>query len=397
MDHNQTNLHTSRVRGHGENNVWASPIAAFMSEDSGDISDSIFFQIAEKTQDGIVFIDREGRVSWLNEQIENLFGLQRKRVVGTNAIIFLNRYIIPHVTGWERFADCVHEAYAKGRDVKNQDLSLVDSKGSVNTIAFGSFIIHDGSYRGWRIDLYRPLDGPEKDKVPGVDNRRSAVTASVPDTSGEPGKGKDVQIGNTSPTSHIRFADMTDIILRCDGNLDVMLANQGACALFGYDPASLQSLRLFDVLTPDSFRRTKQAYRDLIEGPGTDTLRRLTGECRRHDGSTVRVEVGLTAVWSPGGPAGITAIACAPGDGRKDGAIMFRARDQIEKNMEQCAMINDKIRNPLQAIVGFADLTGGEHADRIIEQASKINEIVPEPDRGWMVSFTVRESLRTQV
>jgi PAS domain-containing protein len=397
MDHNQTHLLTSRDRDHGKKHVWTSPAAAFMSDDHEDALDSIFFQFAEKSRDGIVFIDREGRVSWLNERIEDLFGLQRKRVVGTNAIIFLNRYIVPHVTGWEHFADHVHDAYAKGRDVKNQYLSLVDPKGNVNTVAFGSFIIHDGSYRGWRIDLYRPLDGSEKEPVPGGDSRRRAVTAPVPEESGESGKGKDVQIGNTSPASHIHLVDMPDFILRCDGNLDVVFANQGARALFGNDPAPLQSLRLSEILTPDSFRRTNLAYRDLIEGSGTDTVRRLPWECRRHDGSIVRVEAELTAVWSPRGPAGITAIACAPGDGRMERAVMFRVLDQIEKNMEQFAMLNDQIRNPLQVIVGLADLSGGDLADRIFEQANRIDEIVRELDRGWMVTFTVRESLRTLV
>ncbi|KQC02948.1 MAG: hypothetical protein APR53_01905 [Methanoculleus sp. SDB] len=396
MDYNQTRVRTSRESDHSKNNVWVSPAAAFISDDQGDASDEIFFQFAEKSRDGIVFIDREGRVSWLNERIEDLFGIQRERVVSTNAIIFLNRYIVPRIAGWKHFADCVHEAYAKGRDVKNEKLSLVANTDTVRSIAFGSFLIHDGSYRGWRIDLYRPLDEAGKKPVSGPDIQEEggAVTPSVPEGSGGSEKEGGMRNRDTPPAT-TGSVGMPDFILRCDGNLDVMFASRGVLALLGYDSAYLQSRRLSDVLTPDAFRRTSRAYRNLIGGRETDTERLLTWECRRHDGGTVRVDVGLTAVWSCSGADGLM-VRASPG-GMREEAAMARAWNQIENNMEQFAMLNDRIRNPLQAIVGLADLSGGELADRIIEQARRIDEIVRELDRSWMVTLDVRESLRTRV
>lgn len=66
---------------------------------------------------------------------------------------------------------------------------------------------------------------------------------------------------------------------------------------------------------------------------------------------------------------------------------------RIEKNMEQFAILNDHIRNPLQAIVGLADLEGGEYSKKIIECASEIDEIVKELDLGWIESDKIREML----
>jgi len=66
---------------------------------------------------------------------------------------------------------------------------------------------------------------------------------------------------------------------------------------------------------------------------------------------------------------------------------------QIEKNMEQFAILNDHIRNPLQAIVGLADLEGTEFSDKIINQAKEIDEIVKKLDSGWIDSDKVREML----
>ena len=66
---------------------------------------------------------------------------------------------------------------------------------------------------------------------------------------------------------------------------------------------------------------------------------------------------------------------------------------QIEKNMEQFAILNDHIRNPLQAIVGIADLEGGENSEKIIKYAVEIDDIVKELDSSWIESDKIREML----
>lgn len=66
---------------------------------------------------------------------------------------------------------------------------------------------------------------------------------------------------------------------------------------------------------------------------------------------------------------------------------------QIEKNMEQFAILNDHVRNPLQAIIGLADLHGGDMGNKIISQAHEIDEIVTKLDAGWIESDKVREML----
>jgi len=70
------------------------------------------------------------------------------------------------------------------------------------------------------------------------------------------------------------------------------------------------------------------------------------------------------------------------------------ALEQIEVNMEQMAILNDQIRNPLQTMVGWADLEGGVLAEKVIEQAREIDKIVHQLDRGWMHSEKIREFLR---
>jgi PAS domain S-box-containing protein len=70
------------------------------------------------------------------------------------------------------------------------------------------------------------------------------------------------------------------------------------------------------------------------------------------------------------------------------------AYEQIEKNIEQFAILGDHIRNPLAVIVGLASLSEGEAPGKILEQAKIIDGIIDQLDRGWIESEKVREFLR---
>ena len=70
------------------------------------------------------------------------------------------------------------------------------------------------------------------------------------------------------------------------------------------------------------------------------------------------------------------------------------AYEQIEKNIEQFAILGDHIRNPLAVIVGLADLSEGPASEKILDQARIIDGIIDQLDRGWIESEKVREFLR---
>ncbi|RXE57219.1 hypothetical protein ABH15_03665 [Methanoculleus taiwanensis] len=75
--------------------------------------------------------------------------------------------------------------------------------------------------------------------------------------------------------------------------------------------------------------------------------------------------------------------------------IKQQAYDQIERNIEQFAILGDHIRHPLQVIQARADLLEDEDTSRsIAEQVQRINAIIKELDRGWVESRKIREFLR---
>ncbi|HWQ66926.1 MAG TPA: response regulator [Methanospirillum sp.] len=67
--------------------------------------------------------------------------------------------------------------------------------------------------------------------------------------------------------------------------------------------------------------------------------------------------------------------------------------EQIEKNMEQFQILNDKIRNPLQVITLLTSFENGPNAERILREVEMIDDLVKKLDRGWLESEKVRQFL----
>ncbi len=75
--------------------------------------------------------------------------------------------------------------------------------------------------------------------------------------------------------------------------------------------------------------------------------------------------------------------------------IRQRAFEQIERNMEQFAILGDHIRHPLQVIMARADLLADEKtAEQIREQVGRVNRYITELDAGWVESRKIREFLQ---
>jgi DNA-binding response OmpR family regulator len=70
-----------------------------------------------------------------------------------------------------------------------------------------------------------------------------------------------------------------------------------------------------------------------------------------------------------------------------------RAEDTLLKNMEQFQILNDQIRNPLQAMMFYLELDGKECYPKIKEQIRSINDIVDRLDNACLESMKVRSFL----
>lgn len=70
-----------------------------------------------------------------------------------------------------------------------------------------------------------------------------------------------------------------------------------------------------------------------------------------------------------------------------------RAYWQITRNLEQLAILNDHIRNPLQGIIGYAGMGEGEIFEKIITLSTVIDSIVTKLDEGYLESKKIHDYL----
>jgi signal transduction histidine kinase len=71
-----------------------------------------------------------------------------------------------------------------------------------------------------------------------------------------------------------------------------------------------------------------------------------------------------------------------------------KALKQIEKNIEQFAILADHIRNPLTVIIGLTSVLAEDIANKVLFQAKEIDRIITQIDVGWIESEKVRHIIR---
>jgi PAS domain S-box-containing protein len=72
----------------------------------------------------------------------------------------------------------------------------------------------------------------------------------------------------------------------------------------------------------------------------------------------------------------------------------LKALKQIEKNIEQFAILADHIRNPLTVIIGLTSVLAEDIANKVLFQAKEIDRIITQIDVGWIESEKVRNILK---
>ncbi len=163
-------------------------------------------------------------------------------------------------------------------------------------------------------------------------------------------------------------------------------ANEQACRWLGYSLDELRQLRPGDLIEPPC--RTGPPPWDQVEtGPF-----RFDAPVHRRHGATSAV-ISLHRFNLLGRPVMLIVARDVAEERRREQEQVDSLR-QIQKNMEQFQILNDQIRNPVQVIIGLADMEGGDVGGRIIRQAYEIDEIVRQLDVGWLESAKVSAYLR---
>ncbi|NMB80123.1 MAG: PAS domain S-box protein [Methanomicrobiales archaeon] len=189
------------------------------------------------------------------------------------------------------------------------------------------------------------------------------------------------------------FNSIQDPVLVCrvdpDNRFGIMEVNDAACEVLGYGRPELLGMPLSTLLPG-----TGAVGAGLPVLPGGSAAPLIyEGTCRTKSGEVIPVEINLRSFDQFGSPA-LVAIIRNISERVEIEHLKKEAFGQIENNLRQFAILNDHIRNPLQGMIGLADMMEDPRAQKIITYGRMIDEIVNRIDRGYIESEKIHKVLR---
>jgi hypothetical protein len=176
-----------------------------------------------------------------------------------------------------------------------------------------------------------------------------------------------------------------------EGNLSgaIIESNEAASTVLGYSREELLQRNPMDIIRTQDQEGLARFTESLRSGEYVQ----YETDYRTKSGNAIPVEVNAQ-VFDHFGRTAVLAIARDITVRKDIERLKMEAFQQIEQNMQQFAILNDHIRNPLQAIIGIADLMEDKSSEKIIKYARVINELVHKLDCGYCESEKINEFLR---
>ena len=196
--------------------------------------------------------------------------------------------------------------------------------------------------------------------------------------------------------SEAQFREITqqsfDMIYTCYHEGGIAYISPAVTRILGYTPGEIFGRKCQDLVAPSSIPAWEEGREKIARG---EPVVGLEIEFCRKDGSTACLELNESPIIRNLSVIGAHVVGRDITDRKLSEQLRQQAFDQIERNIEQFAILGDHIRQPLQVILGMSEFVDEEIATgRIREQVNRINGYIRDLDRGWIESRQVREFLR---
>ncbi|WP_321505381.1 CHASE4 domain-containing protein [uncultured Methanoregula sp.] len=165
--------------------------------------------------------------------------------------------------------------------------------------------------------------------------------------------------------------------------------NNAACEVLGYERTEFLEMDLSDLFIAEIEEGVSLPVEELRASGHVISA----GVCKTQSDRQIPVEITARSFDQFGSPA-IVAIIRDISERIEIEHLKKEAFGQIESNLQQYAILNDHIRNPLQGIIGVADMMEDPLAEKIIMYSRMIDEIVNKLDRGYIESEKIHRVLR---
>lgn len=162
--------------------------------------------------------------------------------------------------------------------------------------------------------------------------------------------------------------------------------------ILGYAPEEMVGTEWEDYILPTSLLAWKEGRRRVLRG---EQVEGLQVEVRRKNGETAILELNESPIVEKKIIVGFQVVGRDISERILHERLREQAFDMTERNIEQFAFLADRIRHPLQVVMGVADLLEDEVvAEKLREQVRRINTRISELDREWTESRKIREFLK---
>ena len=171
-----------------------------------------------------------------------------------------------------------------------------------------------------------------------------------------------------------------------------MEVNQPATIKTGFTLEEILNAPLNKIIKNLSDEDVRTYFKEMFEKSFITFERELL----RKDGGSFPVEVSARPFMLKG-EISVLVTARDITERKRDEVLRNQAYTQIAQNIEDFAELVDRIRNPLMGVIGYAELSESLHADIIIEEARKIEEITQKISESYLETEHVRKILKEQI
>ncbi|KDE56281.1 PAS domain S-box protein [Methanoculleus sp. MH98A] len=288
-------------------------------------------------------------------------------------------------SGWQYPEDTVARIRVRGRDYRTEGFRETPWRQVSPIVAHGE--------RVGTVDVCYLRERPGEDEGPFLAEERSLIDT----VAGRLGVTMErFQARESLEKSESQFREITqqsfDMIYTCYHEGGIAYISPAVTRILGYTPEELIGCECRDFVATSSRPAWEEGRKKIARG---EPVEGLEIGLHRKDGSVAFLELNESPIIRDRSVIGVHVVGRDITERKQNEQLRQQVFEQIERNIEQFAILGDHIRQPLQVILGMTELIDEEAATgKIREQVDRINGYVRDLDRGWIESRQVREFLR---
>jgi two-component system sensor histidine kinase KdpD len=320
---------------------------------------------------GVLMIDRDLKVLWLNNAMERLFNISRAAVQGEDVFTFFNSHIVPRIIDGERLREQIFAAYASVTPFPTTEFRITSPAGQPVWLEYSSQVIEHGPFQGMRLDIFqditlrvllqREIDRHVGDLAELIEGRTAErVDEQLRKETGER-KEKEEQLSREREFSEHLLETVPLYLLSLDTEGNVRIAGNALLEAIGLQKGQLLGKAFFsEVVIPEEREQAFRRFRRSIEARCE-----VEDEIRLHgtEGKVITVRWHYRPVYRQDGS--VHYVLAAGTDVTEQSAMLESIRtsenlyrDIFEHTLAGTAILNDdlsifRVNAELEKITGY--------------------------------------------